>query len=976
MKNSKILYRISCVLLFTFACSLSLSAQKKVRSLWVWQVVYDEMSREPIEGLTCYLLNASDSSVVNTFKGHVGNRYSRPTTILSMDSIVAGNYIIKLVAEGYETKCIDWELKPFSKYIDRYDFDKPFYMRKLRKREQALSGVVVKATKVKMFYKGDTLVYNADAFETAEGSMLEELIKQLPGTELKPGGEIVVNGRRVDELLLNGKDFFNKDRTVILENLPTYMVKNIRVFEKEDKMAERMGDKNAEKKLAMDVKLKKEYEKTLVSNLEAGAGTDNRFLGRLFALRSTPKSSLMAFANVNNLNDSRRPGKEGVWSPLQQAVGVTTLQDVGFSHKYDIEDFANSTDVRVTNKKVITDSYTNKTNFLTTGNTYGRGLNVGEDHNTTITFSNNSRFPKLGWIKWSGFEPQLSYTHYKSSTLSASATIDDDVASQWGKAWRDSISAPNAGRLLRTNGINRVRNNSKGSGHKLKTGAEMFLMIQSPKNTKLLWILQDEIDYSNSKQKAFEHYNLQYFKTHDSEFRNRYNYNDSYGLTNTVKFGTGNIYLLPEQRFDIMPRYNYTYRRQKQARSLYLLNRLDGWNNESKHALGELPSADEMLQALDNGNSLHTLQTDHEHNTWLQFQFRKNRGKTMFYVYFRPQITFQHSTMHYERGTMLDTLFHRNTVLPSIESSVSIYPDTNPWPWHVKLEYKLNAYTPNMTYLADYRDDSNPLYITKGNRNLRNNQVHYYALHFTRNMKNQRTLYTKIDGNIRPNMVAMGYVYDATTGVRTVTPENINGNWDISGCLNYSARLDSKDKFTYSTYTNATYVNSVDLVGVYPEQGAVRSKVGSTYIDETLKFNCRFSSKASLSFKADLHYQNSTSDRENFQTINAADFDYGLSGVFELPLNFQISTDLTMYSRRGYNDRSMNTNELVWNARLAKRFMHGNLTCMLDAFDLLGNLSNVRRTINAQGRTETWYSVTPQYAMFHVVYRFNKSPKK
>ena len=72
----------------------------------------------------------------------------------------------------------------------------------------------------------------------------------------------------------------------------------------------------------------------------------------------------------------------------------------------------------------------------------------------------------------------------------------------------------------------------------------------------------------------------------------------------------------------------------------------------------------------------------------------------------------------------------------------------------------------------------------------------------------------------------------------------------------------------------------------------------------------------------------------------------------------------------------MNTNELVWNARLAKRFMHGNLTLMLDAFDLLGNLSNVRRTINAQGRTETWYSVTPQYAMFHVIYRLNKQPKK
>lgn len=754
------------------------------------------------------------------------------------------------------------------------------------------------------------------------------------------------------------------------------MVKNVKVFEKEDKMAERMGDKNAEKKLAMDVKLKKEYEKNLIGNAEAGVGTDNRFLARLFVLRSTPKSSFMAFANVNNLNDSRKPGKDGVWSPLQQAVGVTTLQDAGFSHKYDYNNLSSSTDVRVTNKKVTTDSYNNKTNFFTTGNTYGRGLNVGKDHNTTITFENSLNFPKVGWLKWSGLAPSLSYTHYNSSNLSASATMDDDVISQWGKAWRDSISTPNAGRLLRTHGINRVRNNTKGNGHRLNTGADMFVWIQNPKNTKLLWILDDEINYSNSKQKSFEHYNLQYFKTQNSDFRNRYNYNDSYGFSNKLNLSLGNIYLLPEQRFDIRPMYFYTYRRQKQTRSLYLLNRLNGWGEESSHALGELPSADEMLKALDNGNSLYTLQTDHEHEARMQFQFRKNRGKTLFYFYALPTIVFQHSTMHYERGTMLDTLYHRNTALPKLQANFSIYPDKNPWPWHVKLEYKFNTYAPSMTYLADYRDDSNPLYITKGNSHLRNNQVHYYALHFTRNMKKQRTLYAKLDGNIRPNMVAMGYVYDAKTGVKTVTPENINGNWDMSGYLYYTARLDSKGKLTYTTSTNATYINSIDLIGVNPERGAVRSKVGSTYIDESLELNCRFSSKAKLSLKADLHYLNSTSDRENFQTINAADFDYGMSGVFELPLNFQISTDLTMYSRRGYNDRSMNTNELVWNVRLAKRFMHGNLTCMLDAFDLLGNLSNVRRTVNAQGRTETWYSVTPQYAMLHVVYRLNKTPKK
>ena len=71
----------------------------------------------------------------------------------------------------------------------------------------------------------------------------------------------------------------------------------------------------------------------------------------------------------------------------------------------------------------------------------------------------------------------------------------------------------------------------------------------------------------------------------------------------------------------------------------------------------------------------------------------------------------------------------------------------------------------------------------------------------------------------------------------------------------------------------------------------------------------------------------------------------------------------------------MNSDELVWNARLSKRFMHGNLVCILDGFDILGQLSNVRRTVNAQGRVESYYNVTPRYAMLHLICRFNKQPK-
>ena len=87
-------------------------------------------------------------------------------------------------------------------------------------------------------------------------------------------------------------------------------------------------------------------------------------------------------------------------------------------------------------------------------------------------------------------------------------------------------------------------------------------------------------------------------------------------------------------------------------------------------------------------------------------------------------------------------------------------------------------------------------------------------------------------------------------------------------------------------------------------------------------------------------------------------------------------TDLTLYSRRGYEDRTLNTDDLVWNARLSKSILGGSLTFIVDGFDILGQLSGVTRSLNAQGRTETFRNVLPSYFMAHVVYHLNIEPKK
>lgn len=132
---------------------------------------------------------------------------------------------------------------------------KPVLLKRMKQID--LDEVTVTATKVKFYNKGDTLVYNADAFQLAEGSMLDALIRQLPGAELRDNGQIFVNGRFVEDLLLNGKDFFKGNNQIMLDNLPTYLVKDVKVYDKLGKNSEFLGHEMAgDKRYVMDINLK------------------------------------------------------------------------------------------------------------------------------------------------------------------------------------------------------------------------------------------------------------------------------------------------------------------------------------------------------------------------------------------------------------------------------------------------------------------------------------------------------------------------------------------------------------------------------------------------------------------------------------------------------------------------------------------------------------------------------------------------
>ena len=171
------------------------------------------------------------------------------------------------------------------------------------------------------------------------------------------------------------------------------------------------------------------------------------------------------------------------------------------------------------------------------------------------------------------------------------------------------------------------------------------------------------------------------------------------------------------------------------------------------------------------------------------------------------------------------------------------------------------------------------------------------------------------------------------------------------------------------------YEKSVDLIGLAGTSASNRSIVESLNYVGDLQLNYRLG-QSSIGFISKGNWAHVDGTREDFEAFNVSDFNYGLTALLQLPWDFRLGTDLTMYSRRGYLDKSMNSDDLVWNARLSRSFFKGQLTLLLDGFDILGQLNNVTRTMNAQGITETYSNVIPRYVMLHAVYHFNIIPKK
>lgn len=174
----------------------------------------------------------------------------------------------------------------------------------MKPQANTLSEVTITATRAPVVIKSDTLQFNADSFNTKENAVLEDLLEKLPGVKIDSEGNITVNGKPVNKILVNGEEFFGGDPKIATKNLPKEIIDKIQVVNTKSEKQEFTGEAGDPDNKTINIKIKEDMNKGFFSRLTAAGGTDERYVLSGIGNYFDGDFRISLLGGMNNINES------------------------------------------------------------------------------------------------------------------------------------------------------------------------------------------------------------------------------------------------------------------------------------------------------------------------------------------------------------------------------------------------------------------------------------------------------------------------------------------------------------------------------------------------------------------------------------------------------------------------------------------------------------------------------------------------
>lgn len=836
-----------------------------------------------------------------------------------------------------------------------------------------LDEVKIYPTKVKFYFDDDTLVYDAAAFTTQQGFVLNDILHKMPGIEIKSNGDIYAGGRKVSALLLNGKDFFDRDRQTILENLPAFMVKDVKFYDKKKDSLSVVRREREFSGYVMDVKLKKDYQTVGLANVELGAGTDGRYKGKLFALSVNQWQRFSTYAQLDNVNEEMTLGQDGNLQPSTPSHGEHTVGKIGLAYNKDhtkgLYAVRGGLGIRYAEDYLHQQSLGRR--YVPSGDLYTRSVNGNKSYAFKVATNHNlSLFDNSG-MNFT-LRPRFSYERMRSNAYDITATFSTNVDSLLDKSWAHELQNNGLKQIIDLYGLNHYRYLQKGTRYALQTGADVEKNIDIPHTNDRITVLLSG-NYDEQSNKPFSQRELSF--THNADESSLWNY--QYQRMKTKKweelFKVGYLFV-PALGHALQFNYSFRHAVTDDSRSLFALHRLSGWDLPGK-GIGLLPSETDLHRVLDASNSyVYTLRTN-EHIASLKYSYSWGMQSKQTTLTFDMPMRFLKRQINFKQ-TNKDTIVRKKLTAPDFHIELMrqhFVPNRAGYMYSIA--YKRNNEMTSLYNLVNFTDNSNPLLIVHGNSHLKNlaaNVVYGQFLYQTPKFDIHRMnfAFTSIE-----NQVSAALDYNPTTGVTDMTHRNVNGNRMFTITFANEVGLCHNRSWKGTNELSGTWDRNVDYVSSTIQSNSIRNVVHKFQLKEELGLSYQSTdTKLGLSATAYCLYSHVSRIWGTASALNTYDYGIRINSQIELPWNLRIMTDFRTVNRRGYDNHELNTDLFLWNVSASKAFGE-RFQLKLDAVDLLNQQQRFVFYQNAQGRTETFYNGLHRYVMLHAVFKLN-TPKR
>lgn len=971
-------------LLILCMCSFVAMAQK----VTVSGVVMDGSLNEPMTGASVVLLQPKDSAQSAGISTDLEGRFKLP-------AVKAGNYIMRISYMGFQTYYRNIVLPKNNKSINLGTIT-------LQENSKMMKEAEVTARVAQVEMKADTFVFNADAYRMPEGSMLEELVKKLPGAEIDDDGNIKINGKSVSKIMVDGKEYFQNDTKMALKNLPSKLIKKLKSYDKKSDYSRITGIDDGEEETVLDLSVKKGMKDGWVGNFDAAYGTEDRYSGKANVNRFMDNSYLSVIGSRNNVNDFG-----GRWGGGGSGITTSTMGGATFAWENGKPEYTAGLlklggNVRYSSRDSESETRTNSEMFLPTGaSQFSNSKNLGTNWSQSV----NANF-QIEWFPDSMtnilFRPNFSHSDGNSFSNNRSVTFNKNP-------FEAGLTEPveEYKKMTDTEGIRVNGNERLNSGDNYSNNVDASLQVNRRLGVPGRNItLNVDGAYSESDNKSYSRSMVRYYQRTSDELNADYQ--------NTMS---------PSKNYSVQGRFSYTepilkgtvlqlsyqaqYRFQDTNRDMSIYDKLEEALKDKD--LTDVTAADlyygtykgmsfesygiDLTQLVpDAENSQYA--TYREFNQSVNLMFRHNskleNGQEFNFnagVNWQPQRT----DMEYEkRGRYIDTTRHIQNWAPRLNFRWKISNTSQ-----LRVRYNGRMSQPSMTNLIEVMDNSNPLRISTGNAGLKSSWNDNFNVDYNNYItEKQMGWYAGFRGDKTRRSISNATIYDTESGVNYSRPMNIDGAWSVRTWMGFNTALDKEKHFNLNWSQSINHANNVGYISSKLNTGAQqflypvvdmnglfnymsennlleKANTKSTDLGENLRINYR-NDLLEVGVNGGMNYQHARNDMLASGNRDTWFFNYGGNVVVNMPWDMQFSSDISQQSRRGYDDASMNTNELIWNAQLSQNFLkQKNATVSVQWYDILRNRSSISRSLSATNRSDTWTNAIHSYVMVHFIYRFN-----